>query len=105
MMNECFSKNHDSPTALVAAICDPRFKLAIFERLWEDNPSYIKRANLPRYTSEKSKIPRSSHETTQYRDPRYRTLRQSRTRRDDVDDLFAGYRGRSNLATPESDNW
>ena len=46
MMNECFSKNHDSPTALVAAMCDPRFKLAIFERLWKDNLSYIKRAKI-----------------------------------------------------------
>ncbi|KAN0072296.1 hypothetical protein V8E54_009225 [Elaphomyces granulatus] len=76
-MNEYFAKNDDSPTAFVATICDPRFKLAIFEHLWKDIPSFIKRAKIHFRTP--SKIPRSSHETTQYRDPRYRTSRQSRT--------------------------
>jgi hypothetical protein len=45
-MNEYFAKNDDSPTAFVATMCDPRFKLAIFEHLWKDNSSYIKRAKI-----------------------------------------------------------
>jgi hypothetical protein len=56
MMNECFSKNDDSPTALVATICGPRFRLAIFERLWKDNPSYIKRAKIHFREIENTKI-------------------------------------------------
>ena len=56
MMNECFSKNDDSPTALVATICDPRFKLAIFERLWKDNPSCIKCAKIHFSDIENTKI-------------------------------------------------
>ena len=34
-MNEYFAKNDSSPTAFVATVCDPRFKLAIFEHLWK----------------------------------------------------------------------
>jgi len=74
MMNEMLFQNHDSPTALVAAMCDPPIQARIFERLWKDT-SLILNVQDTLGEIENTKIePR----TTQYRDPRYKPLRQSR---------------------------
>jgi hAT family protein len=101
-MNEYFAKNDSSPTAFVASMCDPRFKLAIFEHLWKDNSVYIKRAKV--------------HFKETYRKYRERAIKQrafetldtepqDNPELDDEDDLFAGYHGHSDLATTESDTW
>ena len=43
-MNDYFTRNTSSPTAFVATICDPRFKLTVFESLWKDDRPYVERA-------------------------------------------------------------
>jgi hypothetical protein len=101
-MNEYFAKNDDSPTAFVATMCDPRFKLAIFERLWKENSSYIKCAKIHfKETYRKYQERAMGQRNIEVLD----TEPQDNPELDDADDLFAGYHGRPGLATPESDNW
>jgi len=103
-MNEYFAKNDSSPTAFVASACDPRFKLAIFEHLWKDNPAYVKRAKI--------------HFKDTYRKYRDRATKQRAIETLDIephedspgpeeeeDDLFADYHGHSDPTIAESDSW
>ena len=85
-------------------MCDPRFKLAIFEHLWKDNSSYIIKRTKIHF--------KETYRKYQERATRQRNIEvldtepQDNLELDDEDDLFAGCHGRPNrdLATPESDN-
>ena len=74
-------------TAFVATMCDPRFKLAIFEHLWKDNSTYIKRAKIHF---------KETYRKYQERATRQRNIEvldtepQDNLELDDEDDLFAG---------------
>ena len=101
-MNEYFAKNDSSPTAFVATMCDPRFKLAIFEHLWKDNPVYVKCAKVHFKDTYRRYKDRA---TKQHAIETIDTEPQDNLEVDGEDDLFAGYQGHSDLATTEIDNW
>jgi hypothetical protein len=104
-INEYFSKNDSLPTAFVASICDPRFKLAIFEHLWKDDSTYVKRAKIhfkDTYRKYKDRDTTVRDAKATYAKPQDEDCINNN---DDDDDLYHGYAGVSDLATTEVDNW
>jgi len=104
-MNEYFAKNHASPTAFVATMCDPRFKLAIFESLWKNDSAYIARAK---------RHFKNCYQSYKHRESKLQAVEtlNAEPQRDsdddegeEDDDLFADYHGRPTLSTSEHDSW
>jgi hypothetical protein len=106
---EYFNKTDSNPSPFVATICDPRYKLAIFEHLWkgtQDSNIYINRAK-PHF--------KDTYRQYKDRDTRLRdfetfanlesTTELPQEEEEEDDDLFEGYLGVPEVATAEVDNW
>ena len=94
-MNEYFAKNDSSPTAFVASVCDPRFKLAIFEHLWKDNPAKIHSKDAYRKYRNRA----TKHRAIETLD--IEPHEDSPGPEEEEDDLFADYHGHSDPTIAE----